>query len=110
MGFPKQEYWSGFPFLSPGDLLNTRDQTWVSYIAGGLLNVSATISCIKSDVLLLHNRELHLVLKRQFLNASSKASKYHFLHSQTRRTEYFIQIHIYFSLSHILGGIYNFLL
>ena len=20
MGFPRQEYWSGFPFLSPGDL------------------------------------------------------------------------------------------
>ena len=20
MGFPKQEYWSGFPFLPPGDL------------------------------------------------------------------------------------------
>ena len=22
MGFPKQEYWSGLPFPSPGDLLN----------------------------------------------------------------------------------------
>ena len=22
MGFPRQEYWSGFPFPSPGDLLN----------------------------------------------------------------------------------------
>ena len=22
MGFPRQEYWGGFPFLSPGDLLN----------------------------------------------------------------------------------------
>ena len=22
MGFPRQEYWSGFPFSSPGDLLN----------------------------------------------------------------------------------------
>ena len=20
MGFPRQEYWSGFPFISPGDL------------------------------------------------------------------------------------------
>ena len=91
---------SGFPFSSPGDLLNTRDQTWVSHIAGGLLNVWATISCIKSDVLLLHNRELHLVGKRQFLNASTKASKYHFLHSQARRTEYFIQIYIYIYLAY----------
>ena len=22
MGFPRQEYWSGFPFLPPGDLLD----------------------------------------------------------------------------------------
>ena len=22
MGFPRQEYWSGLPFLSPGDLLD----------------------------------------------------------------------------------------
>ena len=22
MGFPRQEYWSGLPFLSPGDLAN----------------------------------------------------------------------------------------
>ena len=28
MGFPKQEYWTGLPFPSPGD------QTWVSCIAG----------------------------------------------------------------------------
>ena len=24
MGFPRQEYWSGLPFLTPGDLLNPR--------------------------------------------------------------------------------------
>jgi len=24
MGFPRQEYWSGLPFLSPGDLPNPR--------------------------------------------------------------------------------------
>ena len=24
MGFPRQEYWSGLPFPSPGDLLNPR--------------------------------------------------------------------------------------
>ena len=30
MGFFRQEYWSGLPFLSPGDLPDPRDQTWVS--------------------------------------------------------------------------------
>ena len=33
MGFPQQEYWSGPPFLRPGDL-PTRDQIPVSCIAG----------------------------------------------------------------------------
>ena len=27
IGFPRQEYWSGLPFPSPGDLPNPRDQT-----------------------------------------------------------------------------------
>ena len=31
MGFPRQEYWSGLPFPSPGDL-QPRDQTCISYI------------------------------------------------------------------------------
>ena len=32
MGFPKQEYWSGLPFLPPGDLGGPdRDQTFVSF-------------------------------------------------------------------------------
>ena len=34
MGFSRQEYWSGLPFLSPGDLPGPRDQNWVSCIAG----------------------------------------------------------------------------
>ena len=33
MEFSRQEYWSGLPFPSPGDLSIPRDQTWVSYIA-----------------------------------------------------------------------------
>ena len=33
MGFPRQEYWSGFPFPSPGDSIRPRDQTWVSCIS-----------------------------------------------------------------------------
>ena len=29
MGFPRQEYWSGLPFSSPGDLPDPRDRTHV---------------------------------------------------------------------------------
>ena len=34
MGFSRQEYWSGLPFPSPGDLFRPRNWTWVSIIAG----------------------------------------------------------------------------
>ena len=43
MGFPRQEYWSGFPFPSPGDIPNPGIETKstalqvVSFIAGGFL-------------------------------------------------------------------------
>ena len=34
MEFSRQEYWSGLPFPSPGDLPNPRDRTQVSCIKG----------------------------------------------------------------------------
>ena len=33
MGFPKQEYWSGLPFYSPGDLPNPRIKFMSSALA-----------------------------------------------------------------------------
>ena len=33
MGFPRQEYWSGLPFLPPGNLPPSRDRTHVSYVS-----------------------------------------------------------------------------
>ena len=41
MGFSRQEYWSGLPFPSPGDLPN-RDRTQVSRIPGRRFNLWAT--------------------------------------------------------------------
>ena len=35
MGFARQEYWSGWPFSSPGELPQPRDQTQVSCTASG---------------------------------------------------------------------------
>ena len=35
MRFPKQQYWSELPFPTPGDLPDPRNQTCVSWIAGG---------------------------------------------------------------------------
>ena len=42
MGFPRQDYWSGFPFPPPGDLHNPRDWTQVSHIACRFFTVWAT--------------------------------------------------------------------
>ena len=42
MGFPRQEYWSGLPFTSPGESSRSRDRTQVSCIAGRCFNLWAT--------------------------------------------------------------------
>ena len=35
MGFPRQEYWSGLPFASPGDLPNPGTELPIPALAGG---------------------------------------------------------------------------
>ena len=42
MEFSRQEYWSGLPFPSPGDLSQPRDWTQVSRIAGRFFTIRAT--------------------------------------------------------------------
>ena len=39
--FSRQEYWSGLPFLSPGDLSYPGNQTWVSSMTGRLFTLWA---------------------------------------------------------------------
>ena len=46
VGFPRQEYWSGLPFPSPGDFSQSRDHTWVSCIAGGFFTIWATSASV----------------------------------------------------------------
>ena len=48
MGFPRQEYWSGLPFPSPGDLLDPGIEPWVSCIAGGFFTIWATIAKVNT--------------------------------------------------------------
>ena len=40
--FSRQEYWSGLPFPSPGDLPNPGMELWVSCIAGRFFTIWAT--------------------------------------------------------------------
>ena len=39
MGFPRQEYWSGLPFPSPGDLPDPEIEPVFLALAGGFLTV-----------------------------------------------------------------------
>ena len=48
MGFSRQEYWSGLPFPSPGDLPNM-DWTWVSWISRWILYWWATWEQLKTS-------------------------------------------------------------
>ena len=52
IGFPRQEYWSGLPFPSPGDLLNSGIKSMSPALAGGLFTTeppTVTISYIRSS-------------------------------------------------------------
>ena len=42
MGFPRQEYWSGLPVPTPGDLPNPEIQPSSLALAGGFFTTSAT--------------------------------------------------------------------
>ena len=51
MGFPKQEYWSGLPFLSPGDLPNP-----------GIESVSPASPALHADSLPLSHGEAFVLV------------------------------------------------
>ena len=42
LGFPRQEYWSGLPFLSPGDLPNPGIELVSPALADGFFNISSS--------------------------------------------------------------------
>ena len=50
MGFPRQEYWSGLPFPSPGDLPDLGIKPASPALAGGFLTTSATWETLDSVV------------------------------------------------------------
>ena len=58
MEFPRQEYWSGFPFPITGESSQPRDQILVSCIAGGFF----TIRSCKRFLYILEIKPLSVVL------------------------------------------------
>ena len=49
MGFPRQEYWSGLPFPSPGDLPNSGTKPVSPALAGGFLTTEPPGKPIDTD-------------------------------------------------------------
>ena len=47
MGFPRQEYWSGLPFPSPGDLPHPRIEHASPELADGFFTTSATLEALR---------------------------------------------------------------
>ena len=45
MGFSKQEYWSGLPFPSPGDLLRPGIKPWSPALAGRVFSTEPSGKC-----------------------------------------------------------------
>ena len=84
MGFPRQEYWSGLPFPSPGDLLNPGNESMspelqaVSCIAGRFfiaeppgepnLDSNCLLLCVSFCLLIIHTR-LFIARGKKFRNS-----------------------------------------
>ena len=49
MGFPRQGYWSGLPFPSPGDLPDPGIEPTSAALAGGFLNTRAQNRSLQRD-------------------------------------------------------------
>ena len=88
MGFPRQEYWSGLPFPSPGDLPNPGIESVSPALAPPMLNVFVSIcnrmleSSLLSNLLWLvdlvfpcRNSSLVLTVKFLYVFANSKKNK-----------------------------------
>ena len=59
IGFPRQEYWTGLPFLSSGDLPNPRIEPTSPALAGGFFTTEPPgnlIATVKSPALNLGKR------------------------------------------------------
>ena len=64
MEFSRQEYWSGLPFPSPGDLPNPGIKPFISSLAGSCLSLME--SCQGSPPPLLPNLNRHVVTSATF--------------------------------------------
>ena len=57
-GFPRQEYWSGLLFPSPGDLSNPGTEPVFPVLAGGFFTTSVTWEAQRNEYVLYSNKIL----------------------------------------------------
>ena len=62
VGFPRQEYWGGLPFLSPGDLPDPGTELVSLALAGGLFTTESHLGSPHTPHTLLPKQELCSVL------------------------------------------------
>ena len=83
MELSRQEYWSGLPFPTPGDLPNPRDWTWVSCVSLITVQFSLRYKVVKKIcvhfVFFKISRWLNFLLLLPFSQQFFKKSKVHFL-------------------------------
>ena len=61
MGFPRQEYWRGLPFPSPGDLSDPEIQPMFSALAGGFFTTEPPGKSMKTHgTLFLFMQNAHI--------------------------------------------------
>ena len=76
MGFPRQEYWSGLPFPSPGDFSDPGVKPASFALAGGFLTTEPPGKFLHKFILHhLDNHWKHLIKKKDLLGILS--SRYH---------------------------------
>ena len=60
MGFPRQDYWSGLPFPSPGDLPNSGIESGSPVLAGRFFTVEPPGKPISEVIILASSTQMQL--------------------------------------------------
>ena len=92
MGFSRQEYWSGLPFPSPGDLPNPGIEPR-SHIAGRRFNLCATREALGSQIV-GHNWSSLAYTNRERLGSKEKIKEKCLRYTRYRGMAFFVWGHI----------------
>ena len=104
IGFSRQEYWSGFPFPSPGISSQTRDRTQVSHIVGRCFH---RLSQVFKQLDVFRNMfyDLNLLISRKAVNPIMVTSRKPFVKWVINGIECHLhQSLMYWPSSHCLFG------